>query len=129
MSGICAGFVVRQLTWLASTASLYAQHAISKADVAAIFLSRKILLDGRGESRLNATLIAHLKLPVQLCTPRRLKNFGDVAVAGKIESGKPEPTEASRSARAIIGAALFLAAVETCWQTHTRCLPALTHPA
>ena len=44
-----AGFLLRQLGWLGVTASMYTQAAISKADVAAVFLSRKILLDTRGE--------------------------------------------------------------------------------
>lgn len=43
-----AGFALSQLGWLGTTASLYTQKAISGADVAAIFLSRKVLVDSRG---------------------------------------------------------------------------------
>ena len=37
--------VASQLAWLLGTAAGYAQRTLSKADVAAVFLSRKILLD------------------------------------------------------------------------------------
>ena len=37
--------LVGQLTWLLGTAAGLAQKTLSKADVAAVFLSRKILLD------------------------------------------------------------------------------------
>lgn len=47
-----AGFMLRQLGWLGRTASEYTQTAISKADVAAIFLSRKVLLDSRGAAQI-----------------------------------------------------------------------------
>lgn len=40
---------MRQVGWLGAAASMYTQAAISRADVAAIFLSRKILLDTRGK--------------------------------------------------------------------------------
>ncbi len=37
--------LVSQLAWLLGTAAGFAQKTLSKADVAAVFLSRKILLD------------------------------------------------------------------------------------
>ena len=37
--------LVSQLAWLLGTAAGFAQKMLSKADVAAVFLSRKILLD------------------------------------------------------------------------------------
>ena len=40
-----ASALVSQLTWLLGTAAGFAQKTLSKADVAAVFLSRKILLD------------------------------------------------------------------------------------
>ena len=45
---ISAGFIIQQLGWLGSAAVLYTQKALSKADIAALFLSRKILLDEKG---------------------------------------------------------------------------------
>lgn len=45
-----AGFMIRQLGYLGSAAVLYTQKALSKADIAALFLSRKILLEDKGKS-------------------------------------------------------------------------------
>ena len=44
-----AGFLIRQLGYLGSAAVLYTQKALSKADIAALFLSRKILLEDKGK--------------------------------------------------------------------------------
>lgn len=40
-----SGALLANLAWLLGTAAGYAQRALSKADVAAVFLSRKIMLD------------------------------------------------------------------------------------
>ena len=40
-----ASALAGQLAWLLGTAAGYAQKTLSKADVAAVFLSRKVLLD------------------------------------------------------------------------------------
>jgi hypothetical protein len=40
-----ASAALGNLAWLLRTAGGYAQRALSKADVAAVFLSRKVLLD------------------------------------------------------------------------------------
>lgn len=52
-----ASALASQLAWLLGTAAGYAQKTLSKADVAAVFLSRKVLLDrvslqGRPQSTL-----------------------------------------------------------------------------
>ena len=45
-AGGISGALLANLAWLLGTGAGYAQRALSKADVAAVFLSRKILLSG-----------------------------------------------------------------------------------
>lgn len=86
------GFAIRQLSWLGATASLYAQKALSKADVAAIIVSRKILLDNRVT--------------------------GLIGPAAPAEGAVGQ--ELSKNTRSVFGALLFLSAVESAWQMHSR---------
>ncbi|CAL8463813.1 g3347 [Coccomyxa elongata] len=91
LSGALAG----NLIWLLRTAGGYAQRSLSQADVAAVFLSRRILLDhaalqGAGMPRDAATKGSALGAAVRAAV------------------------------RPALGSAAFLAAVETAWQLHTR---------
>ena len=59
-----ASALAGQLAWLLGTAAGYAQKTLSKADVAAVFLSRKVLLDrvslqGQPESTLDTACFGY----------------------------------------------------------------------
>jgi hypothetical protein len=45
-AGGVSGALLANLAWLLGTGAAYAQRALSQADVAAVFLSRKVLLSG-----------------------------------------------------------------------------------
>ena len=94
----------RQLRWLLATCGGYAQHLLSKADVAAIFLSRKILLDDL--------------LPVgQFTALPRPEGQGVLLLQQGQACALPlQPT----SSRTVLGAMLFLGLVESLWQVHDR---------
>ena len=94
----------RQVRWLLATCGGYAQRLLSKADVAAIFLSRKILLDDL--------------LPMtQLTALPRSDGQGMLLLQQGQACALPlRPT----SSRTVLGAVLFLGLVESLWQVHDR---------
>ena len=103
-SGSWSHVLWRQLRWLLATCGGYAQHLLSKADVAAIFLSRKILLDDL--------------LPMtQLTALPRSDGQGMLLLHQGQACALPlRPT----SSRTVLGAVLFLGLVESLWQVHDR---------
>ena len=106
-SYLAAGF--RQVQWLLATAGCYAQRVLSRSDVAVMFLSRKILVDQVGLAAVSASLPVLYQHPSTMTAAHHLP-FGYL-------NGHPgEP----RSIRAVLGAMLFLAAVESGWQMHHR---------
>ncbi|CAL5226155.1 g8978 [Coccomyxa viridis] len=99
-----ASALVSQLTWLLGTAAGFAQKTLSKADVAAVFLSRKILLD-------------------------RVSLEGTSVPAGIAASESALLHSKLRSlVRPAMGSAAFLAAVECSWQLHEQWSPILPKP-
>lgn len=94
----------RQLRWLLATFGGYAQHLLSKADVAAIFLSRKILL---------GDLLPVTQLTALPCSDGQ----GMLLLQQGQACALPlRPT----SSRTVLGAVLFLGLVESLWQIHDR---------
>ncbi|BDA48931.1 hypothetical protein COCOBI_13-0400 [Coccomyxa sp. Obi] len=91
LSGALAG----NLIWLLRTAGGYAQRSLSQADVAAVFLSRRILLD-RAALRGSGM-------------PRDAATEGSALGAAVRAAVRPA-----------LGSAAFLAAVEAAWQLHNR---------
>ena len=98
----------RQVQWLCATFGCYAQRALSKTDVAVMFLSRKILVDQVGLAAIGSSLPAYH-------TPPQAQSGWHVSYANGHTVWR-EP----RSVRAVLGAMLFLAAVESGWQMHHR---------
>lgn len=115
-SYLAAGF--RQVQWLLATFGCYAQRVLSRSDVAVMFLSRKILVDQVGLAAVSASLPVLYQHPSTMTAAHNLP-FGYL-------NGHPEYVGEPRSVRAVLGAMLFLAAVESGWQMHHRtvqCLP------
>ena len=102
----------RQAQWLLATFGGYATKALSKADVAVMFLSRKILVDQIGLAAITPSLPATSQ---QHYSPANMQHWPVGHVNGHLGAGH-EP----RSVRAVLGAMLFLAAVESGWQMHHR---------
>ena len=109
-SYLASGF--RQAQWLFATFGCYAQQALSKTDVAVMFLSRKILVDQVGLAAIGSSLPGFHRHPSAIAGPQHLP-------VGYMQSHVQYPYE-PRSARAVLGAMLFLAAVESGWQLHHR---------
>lgn len=109
-SYIASGF--RQVHWLFATFGSYAQRALSKTDVAVMFLSRKILVDQIGLAAIGSSLPSYYRHPPAMAGPQHLPS-------GYMH-GHPDFVHEPRSARAVLGAMLFLAAVESGWQLHSR---------
>lgn len=102
----------RQAQWLLATFGGYATKALSKADVAVMFLSRKILVDQIGLAAITPSLPAYSQ---QHGSPGSMQHWPVAYANGHLGAGH-EP----RSVRAVLGAVLFLAAVESGWQMHHR---------
>lgn len=100
----------RQVQWLFATFGCYAQRALSKTDVAVMFMSRKILVDQVGLAAIGSSLPAYYRHPQQQIG---VQNWPVMYANGQI-GRLQEP----RSVRAVLGALLFLAAVESGWQMH-----------
>lgn len=107
-SYLAAGF--RQVQWLFATFGCYAQRALSKTDVAVMFISRKILVDQVGLAAIGSSLPAYYRHPQQ---QMGAQNWPVMYANGQL-GHLQEP----RSVRAVLGALLFLAAVEGGWQMH-----------
>lgn len=99
-----------QVQWLLATFGCYAQRVLSKTDVAVMFLSRKILLDPADLAAMGTSLPAFYRHPAAIAA--------DQHVPLEHLSGHPEFASQPRSVRAVLGAMLFLAAVESGWQMH-----------
>ena len=108
--GSYLGTGLRQVQWLLATFGCYAQRVLSKTDVAVMFLSRKILVDQVGLAAIGTSLPAFYRHPAALAAPQHVP-------VGYLE-GHPEFGSRPRSVRAVLGAMLFLAAVESGWQLH-----------
>ncbi|EIE18833.1 hypothetical protein COCSUDRAFT_59764 [Coccomyxa subellipsoidea C-169] len=89
------GGLSSSLIWLLQTAAGYARRSLSQADVAAVFLSRRILLD---RAALQGSGM-----------PREAAAEGN-ALGLRLRA----------AARPALGSAAFLAAVEAAWQLHER---------
>ena len=100
----------RQVQWLFATFGGYATKALSKADVAVMFLSRKILVDQIGLAAITPSLPAYLQQ----------HSNGLREWPGAYANGPLGAVHEPRSVRAVLGAMLFLAAVESGWQMHHR---------
>lgn len=109
-SYLATGF--RQVQWLLATFGCYAQRVLSRTDVAVMFLSRKILVDQVGLAAINASLPVFHRHPSTMTAAQQLP-------PGYF-SGYPEYAAEPRSVRAVLGAMLFLAAVESGWHMHHR---------
>ena len=109
-SYLAAGF--RQVQWLLATFGCYAQQVLSRTDVAVMFLSRKILVDQVGLAAVSASLPAFYRHPSTVAAAQHLPH-------GYL-NGQSEVAAEPRSVRAVLGAMLFLAAVESGWQMHHR---------
>ena len=107
--GSYLGTGFRQVQWLLATFGSYAQAALSKTDVAVMFISRKILVDQVGLAAIGSSLPVHYRHSQQ---PLAGQHWPVLYANGHLQ----EP----RSARAVLGALLFLAAVEAGWQMHHR---------
>jgi len=107
-SYLAAGF--RQVQWLFATFGCYAQRALSKTDVAVMFISRKILVDQVGLAAIGSSLPAYYRHPQQ--------QIGAQNWPVMYANGQLGHLQEPRSVRAILGALLFLAAVESGWQMH-----------
>ena len=107
---VAAGF--RQIQWLLATFGNYAQRALSKADVAVMFMSRKILLDQTGLTAIGPSLPVYYR---QSSAQNASQPWPLV-----YSNGQLVPIQEPRSVRAVLGAMLFLAAVEAGWQVHHR---------
>lgn len=103
----------RQAQWLFATFGGYATKALSKADVAVMFLSRKILVDQIGLAAVTPSLPAYSQ---QHAGHDGMQHWHMQALANGQLGAVHEP----RSVRAVFGAMLFLAAVESGWQMHHR---------
>lgn len=102
----------RQVQWLFATFGGYATRFLSKADVAVMFLSRKILVDQIGLAAITPSLPAYLQ---QHSTHHDMREWPLTYGTNPLGTVY-EP----RSVRAVLGAMLFLAAVESGWQMHHR---------
>ena len=109
-SYLATGF--RQVQWLLATFGCYAQRVLSRTDVAVMFLSRKILVDQVGLAAVSASLPAFYRHPSTVAAAQH-QPLGYL-------NGQSEFAAESRSVRAVLGAILFLAAVESGWQMHHR---------
>lgn len=109
-SYLATGF--RQVQWLMATFGCYAQRVLSRTDVAVMFLSRKILVDQVGLAAVNASLPAFYRHPSNITAAHQLP-------LGYL-NGHSEYAAEPRSVRAVLGAMLFLAAIESGWQMHHR---------
>ena len=107
-SYLATGF--RQVQWLLATFGCYAQRVLSTSDVAVMFLSRKILVDQIGLAAMSRSLPAFYRHPAATAAPQHVP-------VGYLE-GHPDFASRPRSVRAVLGAMLFLAAVESGWQMH-----------
>ena len=107
---LAAGF--RQVQWLFATFGCYAQRALSKTDIAVMFISRKILVDQVGLAAIGSSLPAYHRHP----QPQIGAQNWPVVYA----NGHAGPFQEPRSVRSVLGAMLFLAAVESGWQMHHR---------
>ena len=107
---IAAGF--HQIQWLLATFGSYAQRALSKADVAVMFMSRKILLDQTGRAAIGSSLPVYYRQP----SAQNASQPWPLVYS----NGQLAPLQEPRSVRAALGAMLFLAAVEAGWQVHHR---------
>lgn len=104
---LAAGF--RQVQWLFATFGCYAQRALSKTDVAVMFLSRKILVDQIGLAAIGSSLPTYYRHP-----------SGQTGAEHWPVVYSNGPCQEPGSVRAVMGAMLFLAAVESGWQMHHR---------
>ena len=77
-----------------------------------MFLSRKILVDQIGLAAIGSSLPSYYRHPPAMAGPQHLPS-------GYMH-GHPDFVHEPRSARAVLGAMLFLAAVESGWQLHSR---------
>ena len=109
-SYLATGF--RQIQWLLATFGCYAQRVLSRTDVAVMFLSRKILVDQVGLAALSTSLPTFYRHPSAIAASQHLP-------LGYL-NGQPEYASEPRSVRVVLGAMLFLAAVESGWQMHHR---------
>ena len=105
---LAAGF--RQIHWLLATFGNYAQRALSKADVAVMFMSRKILVDQTGLAAIGSSLPMYYRQPPRHSPSQQWPLMNS--------NGHLGPLQEPRSVRAVLGAMLFLAAVEFGWQFH-----------
>lgn len=102
----------KQAQWLFATFGGYATRALSKADVAVMFLSRKILVDQIGLAAVTPSLPGYIQ---QNGSSHCMQHWPGAHTDGHLASPH-EP----RSLRAVLGAMLFLAVVESGWQMHHR---------
>ena len=109
-SYLATGF--RQVQWLLATFGCYAQRVLSRTDVAVMFLSRKILVNQVGLAAVQSSLPVFYRHPSTMATAQQLP-------PGYF-NGYPDYAAEPRSVRAVLGAMLFLAAVESAWQMHHR---------
>ena len=102
----------RQVQWLFATFGCYAQRALSNTDVAVMFISRKILVDQVGLAAIGSSLPSYYRHPQQ--------QIGAQNWPVMYANGQLGHLQEPRSVRAVLGAMLFLAAVEGGWQMHDR---------
>lgn len=101
----------RQAQWLFTAFGGYAHKVLSRADVAVMFLSRKILVDQVGLEAITPSLPAYQ----EGAGYHALQQWPPAYASSQLGAAQ-QP----RSLRALLGAMLFLAAVEAGWQMHHR---------